>query len=111
LPIARQLLKAGHTLVVHDIRPEAANALLATKAEWVELGEYGKVELGEYGKVWASSKCAGRIAPQLNLRRQGASIYRCPERDKSVPRTPNPQCLSPRLMRVRSGQREPAPFL
>ena len=28
-PIARQLLQAGHALVVHDIRPEAANSLLA----------------------------------------------------------------------------------
>ena len=33
-PIAGQLLKAGHTLVVHDIRPEAANALLAAGAVW-----------------------------------------------------------------------------
>jgi predicted dinucleotide-binding enzyme len=32
--IARQLLQAGHTLVVHDIRPEAANALLAAVAAW-----------------------------------------------------------------------------
>ena len=34
-------------------------------------------------------------SPQLNLPRQGASIHRCPERDKSVPRTPDPQWLSP----------------
>ena len=33
-PIAGQLLKAGHTLVVHDIKPEAANALLAAGAVW-----------------------------------------------------------------------------
>ncbi len=33
-PIAGQLLKAGHALVVHDIRPEAANALLAAGAAW-----------------------------------------------------------------------------
>jgi 3-hydroxyisobutyrate dehydrogenase len=33
-PIARQLLQAGHALVVHDIRPEAANALLAVGAAW-----------------------------------------------------------------------------
>ena len=33
-PIAGQLLKAGHTLVVHDIRPEAANALLVAGAAW-----------------------------------------------------------------------------
>jgi 3-hydroxyisobutyrate dehydrogenase len=33
-PIARQLLQAGHTLVVHDIRREAANALLAAGAAW-----------------------------------------------------------------------------
>jgi nucleoside-diphosphate-sugar epimerase len=33
-PIARQLLQAGHMLVVHDIRREAANALLAAGAVW-----------------------------------------------------------------------------
>ena len=33
-PIAGQLLKAGHTLVVHDLRREAANALLEVGAEW-----------------------------------------------------------------------------
>ena len=33
-PIAHQLLHAGHALVVHDIRPEAANALLAAGAAW-----------------------------------------------------------------------------
>ena len=50
------------------------------------------------------------IAPQLNLRRQGASIHRCPERDKSVPRTPDPAMAFPQLMRARSGQQESAPF-
>jgi 3-hydroxyisobutyrate dehydrogenase len=33
-PIAGQLLKAGHSLIVYDIRPEAANALLAAGAAW-----------------------------------------------------------------------------
>ena len=33
-PIATQLLAAGHALVVHDIRPEAANELLAAGAAW-----------------------------------------------------------------------------
>jgi 3-hydroxyisobutyrate dehydrogenase-like beta-hydroxyacid dehydrogenase len=33
-PIAGQLLKAGHTLVVHDLRREAANALLEVGVEW-----------------------------------------------------------------------------
>jgi len=33
-PIAGQFLKAGHALVVHDIRSEAANALLAAGAAW-----------------------------------------------------------------------------
>jgi 3-hydroxyisobutyrate dehydrogenase len=33
-PIAGQLLQAGHALVVHDIRPEAAIALLAAGAAW-----------------------------------------------------------------------------
>jgi len=33
-PIGRQLLQAGHALVVHDIRPAAANALLAAGAVW-----------------------------------------------------------------------------
>ena len=33
-PIARQLLHAGHALFVHDIRPEAANALRAAGAAW-----------------------------------------------------------------------------
>jgi 3-hydroxyisobutyrate dehydrogenase-like beta-hydroxyacid dehydrogenase len=33
-PIAGQLLKAGHTLVVHDIKREAADALLAAGATW-----------------------------------------------------------------------------
>jgi len=33
-PIAGQLLQAGHALVVHDIRREAADALLAVGAAW-----------------------------------------------------------------------------
>ena len=33
-PIAGQLLKAGHTLVVHDLWREAANALLEVGVEW-----------------------------------------------------------------------------
>ena len=33
-PIAGQLLRAGHSLVVHDRRREAADALLAAGAEW-----------------------------------------------------------------------------
>src|ERR1700751_6148920 len=33
-PIATQLPAAGHALVVHDIRPEAANELLAAGAAW-----------------------------------------------------------------------------
>ena len=33
-PIARLLLQAGHALFVHDIRPEAANALRAAGAAW-----------------------------------------------------------------------------
>ena len=33
-PIAGQLLKAGHALVVYDLRREAANTLLAAGAEW-----------------------------------------------------------------------------
>jgi 3-hydroxyisobutyrate dehydrogenase len=33
-PIAGQLLKAGHTLIVHDLRREAAAALLAAGATW-----------------------------------------------------------------------------
>jgi len=33
-PIAGQLLKAGYALVVHDLRPEAADALLEAGAEW-----------------------------------------------------------------------------
>ena len=33
-PIAGQLLKAGHSLVVHDLRPEAAEALLSAGATW-----------------------------------------------------------------------------
>ena len=35
-PIAGQLLAAGHRLLVHDIRPAAADALLAAGAEWSE---------------------------------------------------------------------------
>ena len=33
-PIAAQFLKAGHALVVHDLRREAANKLLAAGATW-----------------------------------------------------------------------------
>jgi 3-hydroxyisobutyrate dehydrogenase-like beta-hydroxyacid dehydrogenase len=33
-PIARQLLKAGHSLTVHDLRREAAGALLGAGAIW-----------------------------------------------------------------------------
>src|ERR1700722_15860638 len=33
-PIAGQLLRAGHALVVHDLRREAAAALLAAGAGW-----------------------------------------------------------------------------
>lgn len=33
-PIARQLLQVGHTLLVHDLNPEAANALIAAGAVW-----------------------------------------------------------------------------
>jgi 3-hydroxyisobutyrate dehydrogenase-like beta-hydroxyacid dehydrogenase len=33
-PIASQLLRAGHALVVHDVRREAANALLRAGAAW-----------------------------------------------------------------------------
>jgi 3-hydroxyisobutyrate dehydrogenase len=35
-PIAGQLLRAGHTLTVHDLRREAAGALLAAGAAWAE---------------------------------------------------------------------------
>ncbi len=35
-PIAGQLLASGHTLVVHDIRREAADALVAAGAAWSE---------------------------------------------------------------------------
>jgi 3-hydroxyisobutyrate dehydrogenase len=35
-PIAGQLLAAGHRLLVHDIRPAAADPLLAAGAEWSE---------------------------------------------------------------------------
>jgi 3-hydroxyisobutyrate dehydrogenase len=35
-PMASQLLKAGHTLVVHDLRPDAAASLLAAGATWAE---------------------------------------------------------------------------
>ena len=34
-PIARNLLKAGHRLIVTDVRPEAAASLLAAGAVWV----------------------------------------------------------------------------
>src|SRR5690348_13916385 len=37
LPIAGQLLKAGHSLVVHDIRRANAEALLASGAEWADV--------------------------------------------------------------------------
>ncbi|HEX3414922.1 MAG TPA: NAD(P)-dependent oxidoreductase [Stellaceae bacterium] len=33
-PIAGQLLKAGHSLIVHDLRREAAGALLSAGASW-----------------------------------------------------------------------------
>src|SRR5215831_7519742 len=33
-PIASQLLGTGHSLVVHDLRPEAAQALLSAGAHW-----------------------------------------------------------------------------
>ena len=36
LPIAGQLLKAGHRLLVHDIRRAHAEALLASGAEWAD---------------------------------------------------------------------------
>src|SRR5436190_23649506 len=35
-PIAGQLLKAGHQLLVHDIRRAAAEPLLASGAEWCD---------------------------------------------------------------------------
>src|SRR5438105_13272419 len=35
-PIAGQLLQAGHTLIVHDLRRAAAEALLAAGAAWAE---------------------------------------------------------------------------
>jgi 3-hydroxyisobutyrate dehydrogenase len=35
-PIAGQLLRAGHALAVHDVRREAAGALLAAGAAWAE---------------------------------------------------------------------------
>src|SRR5204862_6950366 len=35
-PIAGQLLKAGHQLVVHDVRRANAEKLLAAGAEWVD---------------------------------------------------------------------------
>ena len=37
LPIAGQLLKAGHRLLVHDIRRANAEALLASGAEWADM--------------------------------------------------------------------------
>src|SRR5690242_15029958 len=37
LPIAGQLLKAGHRLLVHDIRRAHAEALLASGAEWADM--------------------------------------------------------------------------
>jgi 3-hydroxyisobutyrate dehydrogenase len=33
-PVARNLLRAGHTLAVHDLRPEAGTALVAEGATW-----------------------------------------------------------------------------
>ena len=36
-PLAGQLLKAGHALIVHDIRREAADALLEAGAQWSPL--------------------------------------------------------------------------
>ena len=33
-PIAGQLLKAGHSLIVHDLRSEAAEALVSAGASW-----------------------------------------------------------------------------
>ena len=35
-PIAGQLLAAGHEVVVHDLRREAASGLLAAGAAWCE---------------------------------------------------------------------------
>jgi 3-hydroxyisobutyrate dehydrogenase len=35
-PMASQILQAGHALVVHDLRPEAATALLAAGATWAD---------------------------------------------------------------------------
>ncbi|HXH09290.1 MAG TPA: NAD(P)-binding domain-containing protein, partial [Alphaproteobacteria bacterium] len=35
-PMAGQLLKAGHELVVHDIRQEAATGLLENGADWAD---------------------------------------------------------------------------
>jgi 3-hydroxyisobutyrate dehydrogenase len=35
-PMASQILTAGHALVVHDLRPEAAAALLAAGATWAD---------------------------------------------------------------------------
>jgi 3-hydroxyisobutyrate dehydrogenase len=35
-PMASQLLKAGHSLVVHDRRPAAAATLLAAGATWAD---------------------------------------------------------------------------
>ena len=34
VPIAAQLLRAGHELIVHDLRPEAAASLLEAGARW-----------------------------------------------------------------------------
>ena len=61
------------------------------------------------GRDWSpvSSTCSGTCGPGLNLRGQGASMCRCPERDKlrSLPRT-RPRVALPQLMRARSGQRK-----
>src|SRR5216683_3034580 len=35
-PLAGQLLRAGHTLVVHDLRRAAADALIGAGAGWAE---------------------------------------------------------------------------
>jgi hypothetical protein len=53
----------------------------------------------------------GPIAPKLTYAGKAHITHRCPERDKSVPRTPDPAMAFPQLMRVRSGQRDTAPLL
>ena len=49
-------------------------------------------------------------SPQLNLRGQGASIHRCPERVKSVPRTPDPQMAFPQANAGALGAAGTCPF-